>query len=146
MKQKRKEQPYNARRYWIIFSVLTILLLIPFRILYRADLQNTLYILLSIMLDIVLVRFVIRHGWRKKVVILMVICLLLPIVQVWQTPDFYRCDEINEGEIFQRRSCGYAWGCVSSTEIHFVTFLDTSLGIQTNYAPYQTPIFLYTCF
>ncbi|GAB5493877.1 MAG: hypothetical protein Phog2KO_40920 [Phototrophicaceae bacterium] len=63
MKQKRKEQPYNARRYWIIFSVLTVLLLIPFRIVGYWGLTYSIYAVISVVMLGALVRFIRRYSW-----------------------------------------------------------------------------------
>lgn len=122
-KAKRKEQPYNARRYWLFFSVLAVLLLIPFRIVGYWMLTDLIYISISVLVMIAVIRFVRRYSWRKWIVGLMLICALLPIGQIL-TIDRY-CSPIFIENGIQLVRCGICH------PIKIVMLKGTSLGIQT---------------
>lgn len=123
MKEKRKEQPYNARRYWLIFSVLAVLLLIPFRIVGYWMLTDIIYVSISLVVVVVLVRFVRRYSWRKWIVGLMLICVMLPILQIM---TIYRyCSPITTENNIQFVDCGYCH------PIRIIVLKGTPFGIQT---------------
>ncbi len=105
MKEKRKGHPYNSRRYWIIFSVLAVLLLIPFRIVGYWTLTNIIYSLISIIIGIVLIRFIQRYSWKRWIVALMLICMMLPIFQISQNKFLDECQYYSSGKIIQLVFC-----------------------------------------
>ena len=133
-KAKRKEQPYNVRHYWIIFSVLTVLLLIPFRIVGYWGLTYIIYAVISLLMLGALVRFIRRYSWRKWIVGLMLICVLLPIGQI-VTIDVF-CSYVSTENNIERFSCG------TCNPITILAVSGTPIGIQTE-VDFSTPPFLY---
>lgn len=81
-KEKRKTQPINMRYSWLRYSLLAILLLIPFRIAGNWLLTTIIYVTIFLVLVFILIRFVRRYAWRRWIVILMLVCALLPIAQL----------------------------------------------------------------
>ncbi len=125
-KAKRKEQYYNARRYWLFFSVLAVLLLIPFRIVGYWILTDFIYIVISVLLMIAVIRFVRRYSWRKWIVGLMLICVMLPILQITQNPaqdDCYIFHDAIVNQVYCNHVCTIAGS-------HFLVLKNTSIGVQ----------------
>lgn len=137
MKQKRKTQPINLKRYWIGFSLLAILLLIPFRLVGYWMLTNVIYGVISIIIGIVLMRFIWRFGWKRRVVMLMLVCGTLLLIQVCLNADHNTCNTNEIDSFVHHVSCsgmefdraGY-WICNTS----YITLLDTPVGIQISFA------------
>jgi|GEM_PF-3325371 len=82
MKQKRKAQPINLKRYWIGFSLLAILLLIPFRIINHFNETVAIYTVIAILVSISMVYIFKQIGWKNRITILLLLCLILPIYQI----------------------------------------------------------------
>jgi hypothetical protein len=80
-KLKRKNDEPIPRRYWWIFGILAILLLIglrfPIRLRVSYELNSIFYILIGISCLLAMVRFIRRFHWRQGVVILMLCCIVL---------------------------------------------------------------------
>lgn len=128
MKQKRKAHPYNLRQYWIIFSLLAITLLIPFRIVGFWILTNIIYISISIVIGIVLLRFIRRYSWKRWIVALMMICVVLPIFQVYHNTEFEECEVVSTNELIQRIQCRDV--CNFTLPKNFIVLRNTILGIE----------------
>ena len=129
-KQKRKVHPYNSRQYWMIFSLLAITLLIPFRIVGFWMLTNIIYISISIGIGIALIRFIRRYSWKRWIVTLMLFCSLLSIFQVFQITYGANCDyPVVNNILICRTDCPLAY---------FLVVPETSIGIQIE--PYPITI------
>lgn len=81
-KAKRKGTPLNLRRYWLIFGLIVILLIIPFRIVPYWTAMAYTYVAISVLIGLAILRFIWRYSFRHWVLILMLICMLLPIGQI----------------------------------------------------------------
>lgn len=81
-KLKRKGTPPNIRRYWQIFGLIAILLIIPFRVVPYWTAMTYTYLAISVLIGLSILRFIWRYGLRRWVLILMLICMLLPIGQI----------------------------------------------------------------
>ena len=125
-KIKHKEQPYNARRYWLFFSVLAVLLLIPFRIVGYWMLTDFIYIVISVLVMIAVIRFVRRYSWRKWIVGLMLICVMLPILQITQNPAQDDCYIFHDA-IVNQVNCDHVCTIAGS---QFIVLKNTPIGVQ----------------
>ena len=80
-KAKRKNDDPIPRHYRWIFGMLAIVLLIslrfPIQILYRWELNPLLYALITFGCFVSLLYFILRHHWKRRVVALVLICMLL---------------------------------------------------------------------
>lgn len=113
VKQKRKEQPYNARRYWMIFSVLAVLLLIPFRFTIfigdyatvEGNLTVWAYRLVSLCIFLFGLKFIFTHRLRRNILLTMLIIACLCV-------SFYQTNNNTRGS---------DWHCINSQYFHTVT-------------------------
>ena len=126
-KIKHKEQPYNTRRYWLFFSVLAMLLLIPFRIVGYWMLTDLIYISISVLVLIALIRFVRRYSWRKWVVGLMLICLILPISHLLSTDAYRVCEVLESNILIEHIHCINSCSGISRD---FIVIRNTRFGIE----------------
>lgn len=127
-KAKRKGHPYNSKQYWIIFSVLALILLIPFRIVGFWMLTNIIYISVSIIIGIALVRFVRRYSWKRWILALILLCVMLPVFQLSQnTLEYENCDySPTSNGILREAGCTYS----CNTSFSYVVLNGTPIGIQ----------------
>jgi hypothetical protein len=104
-KPKRKNDEPIPRRYWWIFGILAILLLItlpfPIRILYWWELNSILYGLIALACLLATVRFIQRFHWKRRIVIMMLICNLLVGFQTYASTrithfDNNQCESVDD--------------------------------------------------
>jgi hypothetical protein len=80
-KPKRKNDEPIPRRYWWIFGILTLVMLIglrfPVRITASFTLNLLLYVLIVLACFLAMIRFIQRFRWKHAVVFLMLICIVL---------------------------------------------------------------------
>jgi hypothetical protein len=132
MKEKRKQSPINLKRYWLIFGLLAIVLLIPFRLVGYWMLTNLIYLSISVMVGIALLRYVRRYGWKHWIVLLMLFVVSLPVLQVYQNPSWINCTHEANNSILRKVSCSE--GC--DTEVHMLALGDTAIAVQTYFGRY----------
>ncbi len=135
MKEKHKGQPDNLKRYWLIFGLLAIVLLLPFRLMEYWLLTNAIYLVISVMIAVSILHFVSRYSWKRWIIIPMLICVLLPIFQVSINRQWAFC-EYNPGQSIIR-SVRCSEGC--DTNSHMLAVASLPLSIQSyfgRYVPY----------
>jgi|GEM_PF-4038944 len=132
MKQKRKAQPVNLKRYWIGFSLLAIFLLIPFRLMGNWALTNIIYLVIALVVAMYTVRFVWRYGLKQPIIILMIACVALPIFQMTINEHWILCRTTSEQGIIRSVSCSE--GC--DTEQHMIAIGNSPISIQTYFGRY----------
>lgn len=64
-KAKRKGSPPNLRRYWRIFGLIAILLIIPFRVVPYWTAMAYTYIAISILIGLSILRFIWCYGLKR---------------------------------------------------------------------------------
>ena len=132
MKAKRKAHPYNSRQYWIIFSVLALLLLIPFRIVGYWVMTNLIYIAISVIMGIVLIRFIRQYGWKRWIIVLMMFGAILPVFQITQNHKYQDCHHLESNNLIQSVSCSYH---ESPCFTNFFIIGNTTYGVQKTLVP-----------
>lgn len=134
-KIKRKVHPYNSKQYWIIFSLLALVLLIPFRIVGFWILTNIIYISISIVIGIVLLRFIRRYSWKHWIVALMLVCVMIACTQMFlNSQTNHNCTVVQSDVLFKSISCStyYLYGYCKAS---YVLIGNTSIGFRIQ--PFQ---------
>jgi len=151
MKQKRKTQPDNLKRYWISFSLLAILLMIPFKILNHTLEMNIFYGLVSLLILTVLVRFITQYGWRTIATFLLMVCLILSLSRInyqyknnlehalWNTACLTQRYSMPAGIIFESIWCHHQMP-FATCDYEFIRIRHTPLVINANIIPDRNTI------
>jgi hypothetical protein len=134
---KRKNDEAIPRRYWWIFSILALVLLIglrfPVRILTIWTLNPLTYVLLVIGCLMTLGYILKRYGWKRQLVTLIIVCSIL---SGWQTfvsarqgglnNDFCTVDSTG---LITRYRCTYIGNCPTLLR-DYATLGNLPIGIE----------------
>jgi hypothetical protein len=134
-KLKRKNDEPIPRRYWWIFSTLTILLVIPLRTPENFVYTLTWYIALFFVVGNITVEFIRSYGSRHAIVVLMFACLIMPFAQLWFITQhepmlFVECESKQEGILTVSDCSEVCWTNVDTARYVTVSRLPVSLLIQ----------------
>ena len=100
---KRKNDQPIPRRYWWIFGILALVLLIPFRTPENMLITFFGYVVMFFVVGNVTVEFVRNHGIRYLVIVLALGCMMLPFAQLYFITQhepfllFVECERKQEG-------------------------------------------------
>ncbi|GAB5493879.1 MAG: hypothetical protein Phog2KO_40940 [Phototrophicaceae bacterium] len=94
-KQKRKEQPYNARRYWIGLAILLFLLMPPFRVIlpfFEAG-DSQIYVFIGLAIIMMGIHLVKKFKTKptKRIIALMIACLMACGYQFYRPASALYC-------------------------------------------------------
>jgi hypothetical protein len=134
-KSKRKNDEPIPRRYWWIFGILAILLLIPFRTPENFVYILTGYVVMFFVVGNITVEFLRNYGSRYHIVILMLACLMMPFAQLWFITQhepmlFVECESKQEGVLAVANCIEECWTNMDAARYITVFRLPVSLLIQ----------------
>ena len=120
-KPKRKNAPPTPKAYWWIFGTLALILLIGLRypIVFTTSeaINGLMYFLIAVTCGLTLVHFVRRYHWKRIIVIVMVLSILLTGINFMNLPinlplAFSLCESNHYDSVFVSLRC-------SDLELHY---------------------------